>query len=222
MNSPSEQKMRRAREARKTQETANARRHIVVTATAVFADGGYHKATMDEVARATGYSVGSLYNYFPSKAALYGAVLEEIKQEIAALSPGDGMGLDATGSDFSSLLLDLMLRQFEIAKRYKGFFIGFYKERSTFEPSFGFEVGLVTEAASGVWLDDLIKLVTEGQERGEVRAESSRTVAFVIAGALTAWFRRWLGGEVDDAVEESLREVVDMICNGICSREEVP
>lgn len=49
---------------------------ILVQALPLFATQGYGGVTMREIARAAGLTIGTLYHYFPSKRALYLAVLD--------------------------------------------------------------------------------------------------------------------------------------------------
>ena len=44
------------------------RDRIVRAALAVFAEHGFHRATMQDVVRASGLSVGAIYTYFKRKA----------------------------------------------------------------------------------------------------------------------------------------------------------
>lgn len=60
-----------ARERRRSEAT----RRIVGAAEAMLQTGGFEALTMHRLARELGYTVGALYRYFPSKAALVMAVL---------------------------------------------------------------------------------------------------------------------------------------------------
>src|SRR3954469_7010214 len=53
------------------------REQIVQAAMTRFAEGGFHSTGMAEVIAATGLSAGAVYRYFPSKAALIRAIVEE-------------------------------------------------------------------------------------------------------------------------------------------------
>ncbi|HYY91990.1 MAG TPA: helix-turn-helix domain-containing protein, partial [Candidatus Dormibacteraeota bacterium] len=48
-----------------------AKTRIIEAANRIFADKGYHEATMDDVAKQLGVSKGALYLYFPSKVDLF-------------------------------------------------------------------------------------------------------------------------------------------------------
>jgi len=72
-----------------------ARRTILQTAADVFAEKGYHDATMDDVARKLGVSKGALYQYFPSKDVLLqelcGKVAKRVEDELRRWFDGPDM-----------------------------------------------------------------------------------------------------------------------------------
>ena len=61
------------------------RRTIMDVARSAFLQEGFLKASMRGVATATGTSLGNLYNYFPSKDALFVAVVEPFTAEMERL-----------------------------------------------------------------------------------------------------------------------------------------
>lgn len=75
------------------------RSHILEAAAQVFAERGYHRATIKDVARAAGVSDGSIYNVFENKTALLLSLLDPL----AAASNSAGPSL-AEGSDASARL----------------------------------------------------------------------------------------------------------------------
>lgn len=58
---------------------------LVDAATITLSQEGLERATTGRIAERAGVSVGSLYQYFPDKHALYDAVLERITDELEAL-----------------------------------------------------------------------------------------------------------------------------------------
>ncbi|MDO9523943.1 MAG: helix-turn-helix domain-containing protein [Gemmobacter sp.] len=66
---------------------------ILASVREAFADKGFDATSMQDLARATGMSVGNFYRYFPSKAAivteLIGADLESLSQEFATILSSD-------------------------------------------------------------------------------------------------------------------------------------
>jgi AcrR family transcriptional regulator len=78
---------------------------ILDAAFQVFGSRGFHRATLDDVARQAGITKGTIYLYFPSKAALFSAMLKARVNEFmpAVEAPRDGAAstlrerLDALG-----------------------------------------------------------------------------------------------------------------------------
>ena len=66
---------------------------ILASIRQAFAEKGFDGASMQDLARAAGMSVGNFYRYFPSKAAIVQAMcgydLTEIQQEFAAIRASD-------------------------------------------------------------------------------------------------------------------------------------
>ena len=61
------------------EKTSNLRRqHILEAASAVFAERGFERATIKDIARAAGIADGSIYNVFENKSALLEALLERL------------------------------------------------------------------------------------------------------------------------------------------------
>jgi len=60
------------------------RERILIAAAQVFADKGFHRATMQDVVRESGLSVGAIYTYFSGKSELFLAMCD--------LTSGRGMG----------------------------------------------------------------------------------------------------------------------------------
>jgi AcrR family transcriptional regulator len=66
-----------------SQERSRATVNALVEATArILVKDGFNKASTNRIAEVAGVSVGSLYQYFPSKEALVAAVIESHQQEI--------------------------------------------------------------------------------------------------------------------------------------------
>lgn len=79
-------------------------------AVAAFLERGYSRTTLAQVARAAGVSTGTLFKHFPTKAALFGAIMEQLWQpdsgpDRPCPTPGEPRaGLVAIGHDYARLL----------------------------------------------------------------------------------------------------------------------
>ena len=56
------------------------RHHILDAAIKVFADKGFHRATIKDVAQAAGIADGTIYNYFENKTALLLGILDRLNE----------------------------------------------------------------------------------------------------------------------------------------------
>ena len=74
---------KRGRPRGPTVQGAAARDHLYATAMALIARRGYEAATLREIAREAGVSVGLLYRYFPSKQAVIVALYDQLSMEFA-------------------------------------------------------------------------------------------------------------------------------------------
>lgn len=69
------------------QRRSRTRESVLSAAARVFADRGFHAATVDEVAEEAGVSKGAVYYSFPSKSELFVALLEQrVQVWVAALN----------------------------------------------------------------------------------------------------------------------------------------
>jgi AcrR family transcriptional regulator len=83
------------RELRRARELETRRREVLDAAEALFSAAGFEGASLDRIAASSGHSVGSIYNLFPSKDAVYTAVLERparlLVEHLAECTEGTGM-----------------------------------------------------------------------------------------------------------------------------------
>jgi AcrR family transcriptional regulator len=67
------------------QSKEEVRKKIIDAAYHLFLTRGYHKTTMEEIARVLGVTKPALYQYFPGKEDLYAAVAERGRQELKGI-----------------------------------------------------------------------------------------------------------------------------------------
>lgn len=100
------------------------RRQIADAAVELFIDRGFHKTTTRQIARAAGFSIGSLYEYFASKEDILYMVCESIHAEVergvtAAMS-------QAAGS--RDALAKIIHEYFMVCHRMSNFILLIYQE----------------------------------------------------------------------------------------------
>jgi AcrR family transcriptional regulator len=94
----------RAKEPRRRLSGSERRRAILDAGMRVFAEHGYERASMREIARAAGITTPVIYDHFPSKRELQIDLLEEQEAELRA-HQGRERGL-APGPDLARALID--------------------------------------------------------------------------------------------------------------------
>jgi len=92
----------------RSRATVNA---LLEATTRVLIKEGYDRASTNRVAEVAGVSIGSLYQYFPSKEALVAAVIDRHRQEISevtrkALIGAAALPIEAAAREFVSVAID--------------------------------------------------------------------------------------------------------------------
>jgi AcrR family transcriptional regulator len=95
-----------------SEEEPSKRRQILDGARKVFMDLGFDGASMGEIARAAGVSKGTLYVYFPDKAGLFAAIVEEEKlaQSKTDFNFDPGRDVDTTLPEFGRAYVAVLCR----------------------------------------------------------------------------------------------------------------
>jgi TetR/AcrR family transcriptional regulator, mexJK operon transcriptional repressor len=108
---PVARKRKSARGRPPAHEVATRAENLIDVATEVFLDEGFKGASMSEIARRAGASKQTLYARYPSKAALFAALVERKASHLfEAIGPlGEGRGLRDTLIHCGTELLDLIL-----------------------------------------------------------------------------------------------------------------
>lgn len=79
--------------------TAEQRRAAILSAAlAVFAEGGYHTSSIDDIARAAGISKALIYEHFASKQELYASLLDQEADELFARLASAVAGVEESGA----------------------------------------------------------------------------------------------------------------------------
>ena len=185
------------------------RRQILRAAITVFARSGYHTSRVADVAKEAGVAYGLVYHYFGSKEDLletifrrtWSRMLEAVqevekegapaREQIAAVAR---IVLGAWQADPD--LVRVLVR--EVAR----------------SPQLGREVDEIEHAFQA-----LERIVSRGQERGELRADvEPRLAAWVLYGGLEEILTGWVFERLpssDQDVEQAERTVVAMLADGL-------
>ena len=163
------------------------RRQIADAAVQLFIDKGFHKTTTRQIARAAGFSIGSLYEYFASKEDILYMVCESIHAEVergvtAAMTQAAG-GRDA--------LAKIIHEYFMVCHRMSNFILLIYQETQSLPSQWQKRVlenelritGLFVEALARIANSDDLTILNENSI--EMAAHN-----IVVLGHMWT-FRRW-------------------------------
>ncbi len=107
--------------SRKERERLRHKKEILDTALRLFSEKGFHNVAMQEIAKASEFSVGTLYNFFESKEALFAELINNCGENITTALANilDSPGTEAERlTNFILLAPTLLEKNAEFVKLY--------------------------------------------------------------------------------------------------------
>jgi TetR/AcrR family transcriptional regulator len=189
--------------ARREREKLAHRQAMLAAAEQVFAEKGFERATMEEVAARAEFSVGALYNFFESKEALFGEVFRGIAEGFVASYKE---GIHGAKSPLEALRGVIRLH-FEEIERHGPFF------RMVVEAKPGSAV--CPESAIppdcheiyDCYVKDLSRLMAAAMAKRQIRKLDPLYAALSFEGVIHAYSAYWHRRGMNPALEERVRLV---------------
>ena len=163
------------------------RRQIADAAVQLFVDKGFHKTTTRQIARAAGFSIGSLYEYFTSKEDILYMVCESIHAEVergvtAAMSQAKG-GRDA--------LVKIIHEYFMVCHQMSDFILLIYQETQSLPSQWQKRVLENELRITGLFVKALARIAKTG-DLVNLKEKNLELAAHNIVVLGHMWtFRRW-------------------------------
>ena len=183
---------------------------IMSAALKVFAEKGYHEATIQDIASQAQYAVGTVYLYFKDKEALYLSLLEERTEGLTALLRESASHV-ADAEDKIRIFVKESLNSFE---RNQDFFRVFFSEKNM---GHMIRKGRIIKSrimrGHKEFIDEMIKLA---QKQRVVRNDYSpkqiaETLHAIFMSVVFAWVR---DAHKESKLSEKSDFVIDMFLNG--------
>ncbi len=179
------------------------RQHILAGALSLMSQNGVDGTSMRELAAATGLNVASLYHYFPSKADLLVAVLEEhgFVDNLAAAPPA--LARDPA-SGLADLLTDIVLSMLEV-EDFVRLMLGEVMRGDETAHAVGVDLFGATQPSLERWLDEAGPSLCEPGSR----AAMARVLRSVVVGVFIAHVAGVLdddGADTADVLRQRARE----------------
>lgn len=200
---------------RKEREFKWRREAILQKAEAIFASKGYYSATMAEIAEASGFAIGTLYQFFSSKEELYKTVITE-KIQLSQSRIGSVLDKGKTSGEKIELLIKNHLSFvednigfFSILIRWEGIFEAEGK-RTLFEQLLSYYDD---------YLDLIAGIVKEGMDRGELKGGDARACALSLLGIIDAFAFNWLRNPQRGGLISMAGQIRDVYFHGVYKHE---
>jgi TetR/AcrR family transcriptional regulator len=195
--------------SRRQRERLQRRRDIFDAAERVFADKGYHNASIEEIARTAEFGTGTVYLYFKDKETLY---LELFAEKIGELYDYVRAGI-GTETEPVKALRRLIAARMEFFHRNRAFFQIYMREGRDWWWLKNNKWAEVRRLYEG-YIELLTELVRKGQRRGLLRKGDSRDYAIALSGMMVQLTRDWLEREAQTPLTNSVEFVVQLFLHG--------
>ena len=173
----------------------------------VFVGKGFREATIGEIAREADFAVGTLYNFFQSKADLYAQVLDGIVHEFMAEFERDVRQRDEPAEALAALI-DLRMRIFG---EHREFFRLFFEQSAA-----GVRLTRKHLRFREQYRAAVRDIFARGIRRGTFDAVNPLYAAICLDGMLNAFVRFWSAHEGEEPTAERLKEMKAIVLGRFC------
>ncbi len=172
---------------------------IIAAALTAFAQKGYAGTRIIEVAQAAGIGKGTIYEYFPSKEALFFATLEHLLADTEGQMKGLAETTDGSAADRLMMLADQVIRDWLEKLELYGLVLEFWSATAALPGRRRFRQAFNDGYTAFRGL--LAALIREGKARGEFRAgvDPDRIASALIGSWDALLFQAWLDADFDAA-----------------------
>jgi TetR/AcrR family transcriptional regulator, fatty acid metabolism regulator protein len=185
------------------------RRLLLAAAVRVFARKGFHTCRVGDVAEEAGVAHGLLYHYFDSKDAVLETIFRETWSELLRVLREIENSRDSSREQLRQVAATV-LRTW----RHDPDLVRVLVREVARGPQLQREVEEIAEAFAAIG-----RIIEQGQERGELRADlDARLASVIFYGALEEILTGWVLGQLpdgDDDVRRAEQTVVEVLASGL-------
>ncbi len=183
------------------------RKQIINAASKLFFEKGFDQTTMREISRASGLTMGSLYDYVRSKDDILVLVYKDVIERFRlGLGGNDQTGLDVNPDNLEIILRRSMKQMYKLSKAVQLLYRESWSRRKN--------VHLQMREIDRTHVENLTRLLVKGQQRGSFQIKNPEVTADLIhlLVALPA-IREWSLLNIDQ--EEVIDTVTKFILRGL-------
>ena len=183
---------------------------IAQAAKAVFAEWGYQRATLDEIAQRAGMSKATIYLYYKNKDDLFLQVVEELVRMAMEETAREALSSRPPLEKLASMVRSKIL----FYEREREFFNIYLNEKHGLEvaPKDPHKQALRDMYLQGI--EALAKVVQEGIDTGVLRPMNSQRLAFFLQEMMSTVLVHRIQGKAKTSVEEDIAQLLDLFLHG--------
>jgi AcrR family transcriptional regulator len=201
---------------RKEREKLQKRNEILSAALTLFAEKGFENTTLDEIAEASEFGKGTLYNYFRNKSDIFKGIVDNM------LSGQYEMVKEIAGSTetFSEFIKEMTIKMFNKCGQARSEFLFFAKLKTSNMQNFCQCKELFSSKNMDIEKIYLDK-ITEGQKNGELKNYNPVSIINIYRSALFSYLFYLISRveEIDFNVESESQFFLDVLFNGIIKNQ---
>lgn len=188
-----------------TEQGRERKRQLVEAAVGLFAEHGYAKTRISDICERAGVAKGLFYWYFPTKLDLFAELVRTMRRglrqaQAAAFRPDD---------DAIARIVHGAEASVHFIAEHANYFALVDVERA--DPA----LAEVLAEGSGVYLDDVVALVREAQESGQLPDVDPRLIGIGVLGTVSSFSNAWRSGRLDVAPDELADHVGRWVANAL-------
>ncbi len=204
----------RPRSARRRDRRRDVKVQLVDAGTALFAQQGFHRTSVQAVVEAAGVTKGAFYHYFPTKEDL----LFEIHNEIVLTELRDAERIMSQELDSVESLRLLIVNLIESIAQFQAGVTVFFREMHRLSPDKWRLVHDVRREYSDVFL----RTIARGQAEGDFRADmNAKVVTYALLGSCN-WFYTWYSSSGTWSAHELGQQLAGVYLNALCPLADEP
>lgn len=196
---------------RKEKEFLFRRSEILSEAEKVFAAKGFYAATMVDIAQASGYAVGTLYQFFPSKEDLFMTLIAErlacMERQIRESMEEKEDVLDKIGALIRAHFLFVESNLDFCNLFYRVNTAALYSANTTL-----WEKMLQDHLRQARFIEDLFR---QAMAEGKIRPADAGDLAFVLIGMIRATVFAWMISNRESPLSEKTSLILNVLLHGV-------
>jgi AcrR family transcriptional regulator len=193
------------------EKLSNERRlEILCAAVNLFADKGFERTTVDEIAGHANVGKGTVYLYFKNKEAIFQAIIEQGLNDLEQI-----LTESTKHSDFGRQLHTIILNNLKYIESNREFYRMFLKEGLTFKLLCDEQSYRLIMKKHESLFSMMRQVIQQGIEQGYLRPGIPDDYVAAISGILNHFADHWIMSETVEPMTAKIEIITEIILSGI-------